>query len=163
LELFNVNNRLTRLLNEDDWNWAIETMKPDTDPLAIGGRILGSKGRAAAWLGFMVTGTNQDLWRGIVERDAGFLNAVWDVAFGKAMKDIKIQLWLGTGWLRVVSTSAWHSSPEVPRWKEPNNPIRLNGDLLPKVGADWILTSDEQQRAARLSHLTRVTKPKPHS
>jgi hypothetical protein len=69
---WNLDNALTKLLDAEAWAWVIEAMKRDTDPLAIGDRILSSRAKCAAWLGFMVSRSNQDLWRGLVERTPVF-------------------------------------------------------------------------------------------
>ncbi len=164
VRVWNTNNPLTSLFAEDDWKWAIGMVKPGTDPLAIGDRILASKGRTAAWLGLTVGSANQDLWRGIAERDPAFLGAVWDRAFGGSMKDFQIKLWVeGSSGLRVVSATAWDFLKEVPRWKERDNTSRLNGGLLPVAGAIWTLTSKEGQELARFSGSAARAKHRPRA
>jgi len=89
----------------------------NTDPLSIGERILGDKGKCAAWLGMIVSGRNADLWNGLVERDPNFVKLVWEQVFGVGRLDFELKFWTASSrGIRIVSPCAWSFSKELHPW-----------------------------------------------
>lgn len=140
--IWNVDNRLTSYFEAEEWKWVDETFNPQVDAISHSKEILRNKARCAAWIALHMLWQHPELWRGILERDASFVRAVWQQIFGVQSEDTKIKFWVHRSRaLQIISLQNWTIDKEI-RWpdrRDRNSTRRLNGNLLPQVSSKWLV------------------------
>jgi hypothetical protein len=156
-KIWNSAHPLTRLFTRADWDWIVENAVENVDPLAVGDAILSTEGRAAAWLAITISERNQELWKGIIERDATFLRELWKRTFEEVERDKILKFFSERSeGIRLASPVEWTFDKEYNRWEKGKEHGRaLNGDILPEVDSAWRLNSEEVTEMHRVSLLRR--------
>ncbi len=143
--IWNPRHLIVRVIDEVGWSWCREIIGPSLDPLPHRADLLASKSRAASWIVLCLQNSAKELWDGLQERDASFLQDVWELLFrhpSRSSRDLQIPIcqWMEdvpNSRLRILTPKGW-------------NTIRaLNADVelarhLPDPGLEWQLVSTEK-------------------
>ncbi|MBE0625786.1 MAG: ATP-binding protein [Burkholderiales bacterium] len=143
--IWNRGNKLVRLVSEDTWRWAQASQQKINDPLELRNEILKDRARAAAWVLRMLELGAQDLWRGLIDREAEFLPAVWEVIAlpqKNTYANFQLAMWIeaqSDSRLRVITPTTWD-----------NHNFRIGersqtGRWMPDPGPDWKLLVESEK------------------
>lgn len=152
--VWNRRHKVVRLVSEESWRWAQANQQGNNDPLELQAEILKNPPRAAAWILRMLELRARDLWRGLIDRDAEFLHAVWRALFSRTKAihaNPPLAMWHEESTqsrLRVISPTAW----DVYDSFQDNSAAQIVERLMPDPGPNWTLRIGSEADALIKQH-----------
>ena len=144
VETWSASHPVAAAVDTNALSWSRKTFKRgNLDPLVHKDELLADRAKSCAWLMYVATTHAQEFWNGFAERNGGFVDAIWKIAFnGHELQERPVVIVVmshGYLELRVITRTRWE---EI---KMPGGNLSTVQSYLPEPGAHWTIRFNEPE------------------